>query len=96
MEDPDLSQIFTVFLKRETTRLTEIEHDRLDIIVANLFRSYDTAFSMQMYDLFGENEWARFQSAICGNYQLAVHAGHDETVHMLTTPDFMNYIWASC
>ena len=96
IEDPDLSQIWGAFRDGQTADLTEIDQDRLLLIIEHLFRSYDSAFSMQNYDLFGDNEWGRFQQNICINYERANDAGLDGIVRSIATPEFLSYLQASC
>jgi len=96
MLDADVSEIYAAYVDGHTSELKSAERNRLRLLIANYFRSYDIAYSMRKYGLFGENEWNRFERAICTSYKVASDAGYSELISRLTTQEFMDYVRSSC
>ena len=92
LTDPELSRIYLAYLGSETAGLDPVDANRLTLIVAILFRTYEKAYYSERYDLIGEEEWGRFERMICINYARAETAGQEETIRNLMTEEFMRYI----
>ena len=96
MADPDLARVFLALRAKETNNLDADDRNRLIFIIALQVRTFDMAYSMQRYGLYGDNEWSRFERNLCAAYQRAAAAGYDQLVSDLTTPEFMNFVRSSC
>jgi hypothetical protein len=97
LADPELRRIAQAYLDRETASLGDSDRSALTFFVASQARTYDMAYSMKNYGLFGENEWSRFEAAICRGYERAVSAGLAESPFLTTTSeDFQLFVSSSC
>jgi hypothetical protein len=56
MADSELSRIYSAFFQGRASELEGLDRVRLNNIVVTMFRTYDMAYSMDKYNLFGENE----------------------------------------
>ena len=91
LTDPELSRIYVAYLNN-TGDLDSGDADRLNLIVAILFRIYEKAYYSEQYELMGEEEWGRFERLICVNYARAEAAGQAGIIRDLMTEDFMGFI----
>jgi hypothetical protein len=99
--DPELSRIWSAFNNQNTASLEEAEENRLIPIVFNVLRNYEKAFISWRYGVIGEEEWNRFERAICnmyGNAQAFVKAfqGPELTFETALTDEFRSYLTRSC
>ena len=96
MADPDLSRIFAAAGSGNTADLDGLDQVRWALFLVNTYRTYDTAYSMWSYGLFGDNEWSRFESQVCANYQLVIDAGVSEAVSSVISEGFAEFIQSTC
>lgn len=97
LADPELRRIMRAYLDGETVSLEDSDRSALLFIVASQARTYDTAYFMRQYGLFGENEWTRFEGAICRGYERAASAGLAESPFLITTSEaFQLFVRSSC
>ena len=82
--------------------LTRIEKSKLLLLRNNLYGIYEMAYYSEKRGAIGQNEWIRFQFAICNNYQRDVERGLwgamdlEPQMKSLLTPDFAKYITETC
>jgi hypothetical protein len=82
--------------------LTRIEKSKLLLLRNNLYGIYEMAYYSEKRGAIGQNEWIRFQFAICTNYQRDVERGlwgamdQEPQMKSLLTPDFAKYITETC
>ena len=72
LADPDLRRIYSAFILDETADLDEQDQRTLAILIANLFRTIDTTYTLQTYDFLNDEMWAPFVPILCQHYDLAL------------------------
>lgn len=94
--DPELSLVWANFLSGETDGLDATQSTRLRGILTAGFRNFDKAFFAQKYNVIGQAEWRRFDTAICSIQELSLRSLKlDFSEHPTLTDEFREYI-ASC
>ena len=72
LADPDLRRIYSAYILDETADMDEQDQRTLAILLANLFRTIDTTYTLQTYDFLGDEMWAPFVPILCQHYDLAL------------------------
>jgi hypothetical protein len=80
--DPDLRRIYSAYILDETADLDEQDQRTLAIMIANLFRTIDTTYTLQTFDFLGDQMWAPFVPILCQHYNLALNS---DNAWVLTT-----------
>ena len=95
-QDPELTNIWTQYQRRDTASLDELETRRLVLLAAQLFRILETTYFNQQYGLFGGSEWDRWETTICSHYEGARLMQVTQFVATGVTAEFMEYMESSC
>ena len=99
LSDPELSRLWRAFItiRRDVDQITESDADRIVIMITILFRNYEKAYYTRQYGLLGEAEWARFERAICMNFERMQVLGRGfGGLEASVTDDFHAYILDTC
>ena len=96
LSDPELHEVFVRYINADTAGLSDSDRDRVSTMIAILFRTYDRAFIADRNRLIGDDEWQRFERAICNNFQLTRSAGLLAQVERLTSQSFWEYAVRTC
>jgi hypothetical protein len=79
----------------DVTGWSEIDRLRLQFLVNSLWGIYEKAFYSREYGVIGDDEWARFETQICVQYESEVPALRDAFALFLT-PRFIEYMKVRC
>lgn len=103
--ESDYPQILEKLLTQGWENLDRIERLKLLMLRHNLYAIYEMSFYSRKRGVIGEDEWARFENAICNAYRadivrgvwgnIAVNGG-TQTLQENLTPEFGQYIIDSC
>ena len=82
-------------LMAEFRGLDDVDSFKTRLLINSQWSVYEQAFYSFSYGLMEENEWARFSSAVCVNYNRAKR--QDIGVNQLSlTENFQEYVLANC
>lgn len=82
-------------LMAEFRGIDDIDSFKTRLLINSQWSVYEQAFYSYSYGLMEENEWSRFSTAVCVNYNRATR--QNMTVAQLSlTNDFQEYILANC
>jgi hypothetical protein len=96
LRDPEIARLYNAFLTNQAEGFDGLDRVRLNQLVLNIFQISENAFYTRRYGLLGDAEWSRFEGSICGNYALVRSANMTQTVQLVMTKDFVEYIESSC
>lgn len=84
------------FLDNELTDIEGLDQLRARQMIFNVFQIYEKAYFAEQYGVLGPNEWSRFELQICLQYPRAVSAQLVDSLRVILTADFMEYIVTTC
>ena len=104
LADPELSRIYRQFSRLlqldddDVGRITREDAERMVSMIHILFRNYEKAYYTRQYGLLGEEEWSRFQRAICLNLERmrTLDRGMAGFLNIVVTREFSSYVLATC
>jgi len=79
----------------DATELSQVDRLRLQFIVNAMWGIYEKAFYSREYGVIGDDEWGRFETQICLQYEAEVPAFRDAFGTFLT-PRFVKYVQGRC
>ena len=101
--DPELSRIYRELFvnlqqRDDADEIARADADRMVTMIHILFRNYEKAYYTRQYGLLGEEEWSRFQRAICLNLERmrTLDRGMAGFLNIVVTQEFSSYVLATC
>ena len=96
LADPELNEIYSVWLQARTAELSEEQQRRVIRITVITASRYDTAFTMRNSGLLGPNEWEIRSRYLCTSFERAISAGTQDTFLGLMSIKLQEHIAETC
>jgi hypothetical protein len=97
LNNPEVADLFQAYWEGNAKNMTPTQENRLTQLVLNQFQIYEQAYFTERYGLLGQTEWRRFQVQACTFYpRVRLVPILEETVSRAMTPEFGDFLKASC
>jgi len=93
--DPELSRLWTSYIREDVSALTDIEQQRVRLLIAATLSGLENAYFSIQNGLMGESEWARFSNDACSHVFRLDRLGMEFPSYAITE-EFRVYLESSC
>ena len=95
LHDPEVLSVWRRFENGGSGEFTEVERDRLIVLLRIAFRSYETAYYSRQYGTLGSSEWTRYEQQICALSGIMAPSIRNEVERRLSE-EFVSAVDGSC
>jgi hypothetical protein len=94
--NPELTRLFRAFMNGETNTFNEIEAQQFSFFIGALWGVYESSYYSKGYGILGEQEWRRFETQACLQYQKGLPQGFWPHMRSLVSEEFYTYVETHC
>ena len=94
--NPKLTRLFRMFQNGEADKFNEIEAQQFNFYIGALWGVYESSYYAKRYGILGEQEWGRFETQACLQYQKGLPQGFWPYMRNLVSEEFHTYIESHC
>ena len=95
IQDKELASMMQLYFEGQSGQLTIEQKFRLRVMLASIWRTYETAYFANQYGTLGTDEWARFIKQICNHRKLSESVDWS-TITAFMADEFAGYIAETC